>query len=72
MNCWGEERLDTSNAEHKLFTAMVINSAHGLAREYLTCQHLRDVYAHECTAGQASKYSSLPTDLASGLSLIDR
>lgn len=25
MNCWGEERLDTSGAEHELFTGTVMN-----------------------------------------------
>lgn len=72
MKCWREERLDTSNAEQELFTAMVINSVHGLAREYLTCQHLHGAYSHERAAGKASKYSSSSTGLAPRLSLIDR
>lgn len=72
MNCWGKERLATGNAEHELFTAMVVNSVWGLAREYLTCQHLCGAYSHECAAGKASKYSSLSIDLAPRLSLMDR
>lgn len=45
MTCLGEERLNTRNAEHRLFTAMVINSVHRLACDYLTCQHLCMVHA---------------------------
>lgn len=37
MNCWGGERLDTSNAKNVLFIVLVINSVHGLVHEYLTC-----------------------------------
>lgn len=72
MNCWGEKRMDTSNAERELFTVMVISSVHRVACERLTCQHLRGAYSHKCAAGKASKYSSLFTDLAPRLSLIDR
>lgn len=45
MNCWGEKRMDTSNAERELFTVMVISSVHGVACERLTCQHLRGAYS---------------------------
>lgn len=55
MNCWGEK----SNAEHELFTAMVINSVHGLACEHLTCQHVHGAYSHKCAAGKASQVQQL-------------
>lgn len=59
MNCWGEEKLDTSNAEHELFTAVVINSVRVLAHEYPTFQHLCGAYSRECAIGKASQVQQL-------------